>query len=165
MTTQTYISQDTWQNCYGLAHKLTNNEHDAEDIAQEVMLKLHEKGHDHVENPRSYALQMVRNAVIDRARGRTSQERVLTVTRNQNSHYNNACPSIIAEQTETRSMVTAALNLLPAELHGPVVAHHYDALSRRENAQLHKLTVSGVKARLSSARARLRTYLADHAER
>lgn len=159
MNTQTYTLESISGPCFGLALRLTGNKEQAEDITQEVILKLLARDLGEIKRLDSYAFKLVRNKIIDEGRRQDCSERAYQELMKERKAIETICPSKIAEQTEEKSIYARAIGLLPDEVSSTIRAHYFDGLSREENAEFHNISLGGVKARLAKGKDELRRHL------
>lgn len=134
---------------------------DAEDLAQEVFLKLHTRG-DTIrgERVRVWLFAVARRAALDHLRRRGTRRRLLEGWRR--APRRRAAPSAHdeLEGAELARALTAELAALPETWRSVVFLREREGLSYAEIGTILGLEEKTVSTRLSRARARLRTRLA-----
>ncbi len=146
--------------CVTVARRVLNNEADAEDVAQEAMLKLWqvsgrleigEKG------VRPWLARVTYNAAIDRLRMRRPVDPL------------DEAPEIpelpqqleVLEAQDTTKRVESALAKLPERQRVALVLFHYEGFTQVEVAETMHSSVEAVESLLSRARRSLRKELAE----
>jgi RNA polymerase sigma-70 factor (ECF subfamily) len=153
---------------YNLARWLTRNEHDAEDVVQEAMLRafMFFDGFRGV-NARSWLLKIVRNTCFTWLQVNRPSE----ITGMAADELEDELPPLfcsgLADDPETLALRrTTALNLndalssLPAPFREVVVLREMEGLSYKEIASVIDSPIGTVMSRLARARAELRRILA-----
>ncbi len=147
---------------YNLARWLCRNEHDAQDIVQEALLRavrFSDQCRD--DEPRTWLLKIVRNTCntwhTRRRDGVTSDE-----TLNDLASPPSSGPDRALERTQQASDVRRAIELLPDEFREAVVLREIEGLSYKEVAAVIGVPIGTVMSRLSRARERLKELLAAY---
>ncbi len=131
--------------------------HDADDLAQDVMLKVcrcwtHEQETWTSEQIKAWLWQITRNTAIDRAR--KARLHAMLFQELTDCHY---APIAIESDVEQRELLRVALSRLPTgqrdTLLLAVQGCHYAEIEAREHS-----TPSAVKSRLNRARAAMATF-------
>ncbi len=146
---------------HGYCHRLTRDVWDAEDLAQETLLRAFGtlgRLHHSVANPRAYLLRTATNAWIDKLRRRDLEAAALAESE----------PPASAT-TETPGAVrdagtTLFQRLAPRERAAVILKDVFD-MSLEESAEVLECTIGAVKAALHRGRARLREPEGDAASR
>jgi RNA polymerase sigma-70 factor (ECF subfamily) len=144
----------------------TRVEHDADDLAQEALLKAYR-------SIRQYRLDaafstwlyaIVRNTFIDASRGRFGRERrraeplaLVAETTDDGAPG----PDARLEGEADRRLVWDGLRRLPIEFRTVLVLCDIEGLSYDEAAQVERIPVGTVRSRISRGRAHLRKILSD----
>ncbi len=147
---------------YNLARWLTRNEHDAQDLVQEALLRAFKgfqgfRGTD----PRAWLLAIVRNGCYTWLRRGRAQE--VTTPFDEEVHTPdggilNPERLVLREADTTR--VRQALEELPVEFREVLVLREIEGLSYKEIATVADIPVGTVMSRLARARGRLQRGLA-----
>jgi RNA polymerase sigma-70 factor (ECF subfamily) len=150
---------------YNLARWLTRNDHDAQDVVQEALIRafrFHEMKT--AGNPRAWLLAIVRNSAwtwleknrpaevvaIEDAPVAAAEAEALTPA----SH--DANPEVILMQSAQAKLVNQALEELPAAFREVLVLRELEDLSYKEIASVVCVPVGTVMSRLARAREQLR---------
>lgn len=164
---------ETFERCFGkvysLAYRLTGEHAAAEDVAQEVFLKLYNAAHqiDPSRDIGPWLTAITCNACRERWRSRghrlfsrsnSLNGNVAQKDRLVNGRRN---PEQSAEATERETLVMKALMKLPKDMRTVVVLHDYQGHSHEEIAELTKTGYAAVRKRYSRALARLKDELKD----
>lgn len=136
-----------------LAYAKTGNRHDAEDITQEVFLRLLRKGPERFDSD-LHAKHWLLRVTVQR-----SNDLFRTRVRRRELPLR-AAESVCAPEAETPGDALAAVLKLPEELRVTVHLYYYEGLPVAQVAQLLGKSEGCVKTRLSRARERLRELLA-----
>ena len=156
---------------YNLACWLTRNEHDAQDVVQEAMLRAFRffdgfRGAD----ARSWVLKIVRNTCFTWLRNNRPNEIAATVPNQFNESDDELpppfCsglsddPEALALRRNTAAQIDNALSTLSAPLLEVIVLRELEGLSYKEIAAVIDAPIGTVMSRLARARADLRRTLA-----
>ncbi len=154
-----------YQNIYGLCYRYLNNREDAEEVAQDVFIKLYQSASSYKPSARLttylYKIAVTRslNRIRDRKRRRSVSienagryDESLLMAENFNPHE-------ILEREEKHLAVRKAIDSLPEHQRTAVILKRYQELSYEEIAEVMKCSVSAVEARLHRARASLEKKL------
>lgn len=148
------------------ARAFANNEADADDLAQEALVKVYR-------SLQSFRFQsafstwlytLVRNTFLDAVKSRSHKERSLQSPldheRDQTESDETAADElmILGEQHAT---IWAAIRRVPTEFQTALVLFEVEGMSHEEIAQIEKVAIGTVKSRLSRARQHLRAILVD----
>lgn len=147
---------------YFIALKITQNEHDAEDILQESYIKAIEKIKeiDTSQNVMSWFLKIVSNKSKDLLKSRNrlvfegEEETVFEEIPEEKAEF---CPEEKLNQEELRLEVMAAIDELTDEKRACIMMMYFGDMSVKEIAESIEVPESTVKNRLYTARKDLRT--------
>ncbi len=153
---------------YNLARWITRNQHDAEDVVQEALLRAHRffdslRGSD----PRPWLLAIVRNAAYTWLKKNRPAEMVeyddtthsTDQTERSHSTYSEQNPEIIMLNSATARLVNQALEQLPVAYREVVVMREIEDLSYKEIATVAGIPIGTVMSRLARGRELLRSGL------
>jgi RNA polymerase sigma factor (sigma-70 family) len=153
---------------YNLAHWLTRNDTDAEDVVQEAFLRAFKffSGF-HGEDGRSWLLAIVRNTSYTWMQHNRSPE--LSVPVDNELHEiesKDLSPEALLVQRADTMMVRQALEELPVEFREVLVLRELEEMSYRDIASITDLPLGTVMSRLARGRKRLQLALTNqmHAE-
>jgi RNA polymerase sigma factor (sigma-70 family) len=153
---------------YNLAHWLTRNDTDAEDVVQEAFLRAFKffSGF-HGEDGRSWLLAIVRNTSYTWMQHNRSPE--LSVPVDNELHEiesKDLNPEALLVQRADTMMVRQALEELPVEFREVLVLRELEEMSYRDIASITDLPLGTVMSRLARGRKRLQLALTNqmHAE-
>ncbi len=147
---------------YFIALKITQNEHDAEDILQESYIKALEKINeiDTSQNVMSWFLKIVSNKSKDLLKSRNrlvfedEEETFFEEIPEEKAEF---CPEENLNQEELRLEVMAAIDELTAEKRACIMMMYFGDMSVKEIAESIEVPESTVKNRLYTARKDLKT--------
>ena len=133
---------------YRLAYARTANAADAEDVTQDVFLRLITKAPAFAddEHARAWLLRVTANRASDLFRDLRRRRQVPLEAAGEQP----------AQEREAGGEALAAVLALPPKLRAAVHLFYYEGLSTAQIARLLRLTETAVRARLSRARALLR---------
>ena len=150
----------------GTVAKMLGNPSDAEDISQQVFLRIWRNARRYRPDARftTYLFTITRNLVFNETRRRGRKKEVSADEREENSHHQiedspDRRPDAELLQTELREAIDAAIAALPESQRMAVVLRRYEQLSYEEIAAVLGLSVSAVKSLLFRARSALRETL------
>jgi RNA polymerase sigma-70 factor (ECF subfamily) len=150
------FDQTVWPHAraaYNFARWLVHNDHDAEDIVQESLLKASRAMHTmRGADARPWLLAIVRNTAINFLNRK--QPAVETEWTESAGHYADAAPdperSLIAQSRRDR--VRSAIARLPSEFREAIVLREIQGLAYKEIGLVLKIPIGTVMSRLSRAR-------------
>jgi RNA polymerase sigma-70 factor (ECF subfamily) len=155
----------------GTVAKMLGNASEAEDIAQQVFLRIwrHAKRYRPDAKFTTYLFTITRNLVFNETRRRSRKKEVSADEREENSHHlieagTEYQPDSELLQAELQAAVDAAIAALPETQRMAVVLRRYEQLSYEEIAVVLDLSVSAVKSVLFRARTALRESLSGYLE-
>ena len=153
----------------GTVAKMLGNASEAEDIAQQVFLRIWKNAKRYRPDAKftTYLFTITRNLVFNETRRKSRKKEVSSDEREENSnHLIQASPDRQPDaevlQAELQSAVDAAIASLPESQRMAVVLRRYEQLSYEEIATVLNLSVSAVKSLLFRARTALRESLAGY---
>jgi RNA polymerase sigma-70 factor, ECF subfamily len=153
---------------YNVAHRVLGNEADAEDVTQEVLLRvLHKldsfRGEGRLE---SWLHRVTVNAALlhrrKSIRRREREKDVPLATQARENSAANDSPAQRLLDSETRELIERAIDRLPKMYREVYVLADIEELSNADIAEILQLGVTAVKSRLHRARAMMREALAGH---
>jgi RNA polymerase sigma-70 factor (ECF subfamily) len=150
---------------YNLARWLLRNDHDAEDVMQEAMVRAFRffegfRG----DNPRAWLLTVVRNSAYsflqqNRARELATEfDEELTVE--AESVRGPETPEVLLLRSAQQRVLNEAVEALPVEFREVFVLRELEGMSYKEIADLARIPIGTVMSRLSRARRQLRVAVA-----
>ncbi len=146
---------------YNLAYSLTQNCEDANDISQEVFIKVY-RSLRNIRKISAFNLWLKRvtiNACTDYLRQKPN-EKVLEDTSYMDKYYSNCeIPDGLVETLELNLMISKAINRLPQRQKKVFILRHYNDMSLKEIASKLNCSLGTVKAHLFRAKNRLRDIL------
>jgi RNA polymerase sigma-70 factor (ECF subfamily) len=153
----------------GTVAKMLGNPSDAQDIAQQVFLRLWKsaKRYEPTAKFTTYLFTITRNLVFNESRRRSRRKEVSADERAEDSHHEledtgTARPDNNLLQSELQAAVDQAIGELPENQRLAVVLRRYENMPYEEIAEVLDLSVSAVKSQLFRARGTLRESLAKY---
>jgi len=143
-----------------LGRRMLGNQADAEEVAQEVFLRVWTHAERWQPGRAQFGTWLHRvaaNLCLDRLRRRRA---TVDIDEMPDLESGAPGPDRQLEESELSARVEAALQLLPERQRAAVVLSHYQGLSNTETADILEVTVEAVESLLSRARRHLRTSLA-----
>lgn len=139
---------------YTVACRILHNRTDAEDIVQDVFLKmLKTDDYTAVGNVRAYILQMVRNEALMLLRKRSREDLVEEVTEEQGAAWRDS------ESREDAAEIISAIERLDADERDVFILHVNGELGFEEIAGIMKMSLSAVYRRYQKALKKLRKMM------
>jgi RNA polymerase sigma-70 factor (ECF subfamily) len=155
----------------GTVAKMLGNPAEAEDISQQVFLRLwrHAKHYRPEAKFTTYLFTITRNLVFNETRRRRRRKEISTHEYEASSHVQleadpDRRPDSELLQAELQQAVDAAIATLPEIQRMAVVLRRYEQMPYEEIASVLKLSVSAVKSLLFRARTTLRESLSKYLE-
>lgn len=152
---------------FGLAYQMTGNAAQAEELAQDVFLRLWQKlgSFDATRPLRPWLLRLARNVCLNALRKWQPPARSIHAADEEEPSLEPAAdgPTALddAADREQAARVRAAVARLPEEYRLVVTLRHFDGLAYEEIAEALDLPLGTVKVRLHRARERLRELLEE----
>lgn len=145
---------------FRIALRITCNREEAEDITQDVMLKMWQIRDEWnvIENKEAYCCMISRNLALGRMKLKENQTKnmedpeVLTI-------QTGTIPSVALEQEERRSMLRNLIARLPEKERSVMQLRDLEEMSYKEVAQVLELTEAQVKINLFRARQKIKGIL------
>jgi RNA polymerase sigma-70 factor (ECF subfamily) len=139
---------------------------DAEDVLQEVMLRIHRHGDELASADRvaAWVHRIARNAIVDHYRRRAArpeQPAGAAGDLEQREHGSLDEPDSEALRRELAACLRPLIDRLPEKQREALVLTEFEGLTQIEAARRLGISVSGAKARVQRGRAQLRTLLLD----
>lgn len=142
---------------YRLALRLVKDQAEAEDVVQEVLIKVWRQGTELklIQNLEAWCIRLTRNQALDKLksgyRKRKSQldTQVLQIA-------DNTQPDVLLESQDTMQRIKRLINQLPEQQRAVVQLRDVEGLSYQEICESLDLPMSQVKSHLFRARQKLR---------
>lgn len=141
---------------YRLALRITLSSQEAEDVVQDVIIKLWNMRDrlDDVDNLEAFAMRMTRNLALDRQRMRANHTESLDVAMERPQAEDTR--SDAREQVET---IRAMMQLLPEKQRSAMQLRDFEGYSYKEIAEMLTMTEDQVKVNIFRARQFIKTKL------
>jgi RNA polymerase sigma-70 factor, ECF subfamily len=134
---------------YNLARWLTRNDHDAEDVVQEAVLRAYRFYDGLRGEPRPWLLAIVRNASFSWLERNRPGEVALP---DEAADESSPGPEALALQGVERRMLNEAIGALPAQFREVLVLRELEDLSYKDIARIAEIPLGTVMSRLARAR-------------
>jgi RNA polymerase sigma-70 factor (ECF subfamily) len=149
---------------YNLARWLLRNDHDAEDVMQDAVVRaVRFFGGFRGDNPRAWLLSVVRNTAYTFLQQNRARE--LGVEFDEELHVEvteDGTPEVLLLRSAEQRVLNEAVERLPVEFREVIVLREMEGLSYRTIAEMAGIPIGTVMSRLSRARRQLRAALAPH---
>ncbi|MFC7327654.1 RNA polymerase sigma factor SigE [Marinactinospora rubrisoli] len=151
---------------YRLAYRLTGNQHDAEDLTQEVFIRVFRSLANYTPGTfEGWLHRITTNLFLDMARRRARiRFEGLADTADERISSREPSPAQAYDDRHFDADIQAALDALPAEFRAPVVLCDVEGLSYEEIAATLGVKLGTVRSRIHRGRAQLRAAL-EHRRR
>lgn len=138
-----------------VARKITGNSDDAEDVVQDVCLKIwHQRDRfGQFNNVRAYSMTMVKNLSIDRMRCHRATVGEITLLNLQSGEW---LPDSILEEKEESEAIRLMIGMLPPLQQRILQMKDMEGLETEEITHITGITAEAVRNNLSRARKRMR---------
>jgi RNA polymerase sigma factor (sigma-70 family) len=158
---------------YNLALQYVQNAHDAEDITQEVFVKLHQNLHRFDENAatlKTWIYRIAINQSLDFIKSKKAKKRLGFVTAffkpGSNEPVNDVVnfnhPGVAAEDKEALQQIFGFINALPVNQRTAFILSRLEDKSQKEIAEIMNLTTKAVESLLQRAKQSLQKKLNNH---
>ncbi|MBT8229072.1 MAG: RNA polymerase sigma factor [Bacteroidia bacterium] len=140
---------------YTLAYRLLNNQHDAEDLCQEVLLKIFRTiGQYKATAPfGAWVYRITYNESINRIRKLKRNKESYNIDTNLRENWvetSNVLNNI--EEREKKKILLSALNKLPEEDRLLIMGYYFEELAVKELVEMTRLSESNIKIKLYRSR-------------
>lgn len=153
---------------YRFSRSILGNAEDAEDAAQEILLKLWRNVSDvSTMHARGWIMKTTRNHCLNMLRQRSRTTAVLSDCDGDLDGVmdkKSRGAEAVFHGTELRSRIDNALNLLPEKLKSVFVLYEVNGMKYREISESLDIPINSVKVYLSRSRSRLKEILAGEVE-
>jgi RNA polymerase sigma-70 factor (ECF subfamily) len=146
---------------YNLARWLLRNEHDAEDVMQEAIVRAFRffagfRGN----NPRSWLLAVVRNSAFSFLQQNRARELGEELDEEQHAAPESDSPDVLLLRSARQRFLNQAVEELPVEFREVFVLRELEGMSYKEIADVAQIPIGTVMSRLSRARRQLQAAVA-----
>ena len=145
---------------YRFALRLTGNEYDAEDIMQELAIKIWKKGEDFdkLENKEAWCMSVTRNMAIDKIRhNKVRRHENIETVFNVSSDSKN--PEKQLESSDTMGKLREIINSLPENYKTVIQLREIEEMSYKEIAKIMNVELDKVKIYIFRARKMLQKMI------
>ena len=150
---------------YKRAFRLTQSEHDAEELVQELLLKLYEKNEDleGLENVEGWMMRVLYNLYVDRWR-KDNRNPINQADNHENDiletlETSDRGPSQEIDRLKTQQQIHHALTTLNAEQQLLIVMHDMEGYSLPDLSIILDIPLGTLKSRLHRARQQMKKIL------
>ena len=145
---------------YRMAYRLMGNREEAEDVVQEVYLKLWGMRKDlpELNSIEAMAVRITRNLCLDQLRRRkTTQE--LMKQQQMNPHHSPKTPDQVYESEEKAEVIHSLVEALPEPQRSLVHLRHLEGKEYEEIAEMMNMNINAIRVSISRARKQMREML------
>lgn len=144
---------------YRLAHRILKNTMEAEDVVQEVLLKIWQKRESwqEVQNIEALAMKMTKNLALDKFKSKHFQTNGLPDYVDWRDEA--AQPDEITESSDLISLIRQIMNNLPEKHRSVMHLRDIEGLSYEEISEILEMPMSQLKINLFRARQSIRAQL------
>lgn len=149
---------------YRLAYRFCGDQHEAEDLLQDLLTKLFSRHHDllKVDNLRTWLARAMRNHYFDTFRRKMRSPVSFGLEDDLDAEASKASdPAYQLATTQLQKGLMTALETLNDDQRVLVMMHDVEAYTLAELSEILETPVGTLKSRLHRARARLRENLSD----
>ena len=146
---------------YRFAHRLLGSSEEAEDVVQEVLIKVWNKGQDMQEylNMEAWCMRLTKNLSLDKIRTRKIQ--VAPTEAEQAWDFREVCPEHLLEIKEQLEEVHAVIASLPEKQKMVIQLRDIEGYSYQEISQILEIPMNQVKVNLHRARKQVKQQLIE----
>lgn len=146
---------------YRFALRLVNNTHDAEEIVQDLLIKIWKKKEDfsRIDNKEAWCMTVTRNLSYDKLRKRKVNHQEIETQYDLKDQVVTA--DIHLEQKETLNRVKLVIDKLPEDLKTVIQLRDVEGYTYNEIAEITNWSISKVKVYIHRARKTLQTALSQ----
>ncbi len=146
-------------NLYRFAHRILKNTMEAEDVVQEVLLKIWQKRESwqEVQNIEALAMKMTKNLALDKFKSKHFQTNGLPDYADWRDEA--AQPDEITESSDLISLIRQIMNNLPEKHRSVMHLRDIEGLSYEEISEILEMPMSQLKINLFRARQSIRAQL------
>lgn len=149
---------------FNLARWLTRNDHDAEDVVQDAMLRAYRFFDGLRGEPRPWLLTIVRNTCFSWLQAnRPADMAALDEAHYENKDSGVEGPEALAARSLDRRMLNEAIAALPVQFREVLILRELEDFSYKDIARIADIPVGTVMSRLHRGRRILKQQLADRA--
>ena len=156
---------------YNAAHRMTGNEHDAEDLVQDTYVEAFRHADElrSLARARAWLFRILRNRYVSAARSRRARPELAVVEGGLEAAEDVAAAERIPQLERgmigrlARPAILQALGRLPEEMRTAVLLCDLEGFTYEEIAEIMQCPLGTVRSRLARARAQLARQLAAHA--
>jgi RNA polymerase sigma-70 factor (family 1) len=146
---------------YRMAYRFMGNREEAEDIVQEVYLKLWglRKELDKYDSIEAFSIRITRNLCLDYLRKRKTNQNAMNSERNNWEDYYSETPEHSLEKKEEKEVVLSLIEALPEPQRSLVHLRHIEEKEYDEIASMVNMNVNAIRVSISRARKQMREML------
>ena len=145
---------------YRMAYRLMNNREEAEDIVQEVYVKLWGMRNDlpNYNSIEALCVRITRNLCLDQLRRRKVNQDAMKAEKNKSANYPET-PSEDLEKKEDAELVHKLISALPEPQRSLVHLRHLEGKEYDEIAEMVNMNVNAIRVSISRARKQMREMI------
>lgn len=145
---------------YRFALRLTGNQYDAEDIVQELAIRIWKKGEEfeQYENQAAWCMSVVRNLSIDKLRSNKVRQHV-SIEDAYSVSSKSISPETSTELQDTMNQVHQLINSMPEKYKTVIQLREIEEMTYKEIADIMNIEISKVKVNIFRARKLLQNLI------
>ena len=146
---------------YRLALRITLNSQEAEDVVQDVIIKLWKMGEslNDIENLEAYSLRMTRNLALDRQRMKVNQNESLDEGVHEHIVSSQPSADTLLERQERIESIRTLMNSLPEKQRIAMQLRDFEGKSYKEISDIMEVSEDQVKICIYRARQYIKSKL------
>lgn len=146
---------------YRMAYRLMGNREEAEDVVQEVYLKLWSmrKGLDKYDSIEALSIRITRNLCLDILRRRKTRQNAMDAEKKKWEGIHSETPEDSIENKEENEIVLSLIEALPEPQRSLVHLRHIEGKEYDEIASMVNMNVNAIRVSISRARKQMREIL------
>lgn len=148
---------------YRYALRITDNENDAEDIVQELAIKMWEfkNEFENIENKVAWCMTVTRNLALDKIRSIKRKKTDILENANYKTSYDGVNPDKELENKDLLEKVRKIINSMPENYKSLIQLREIEGLSYKEISEIMNTEVQNIKVQLFRARKLLEQLISE----
>ena len=149
------------QNLYRFASGILKDSHEAEDVVQDIFMKLWNMRDrmEEIQNINAFAYKMTRNICLDKMKGRRMQYYDFTGKGVPEPEVNDPSPESLVEMRDSAERIKNLISNLPEQQKSIIHMRDVDGYSYEEISEVMSMEINAIRVTLSRARRSVRESL------